>query len=216
MCRASRPRYHPPVGERETDVGDDDAVLLDRWRAGDRAAGEALVARHFAAVLRVFRHKVGDVADDLVQQTFLICLERRDDIIAGERFRAYLLRVAYSRLLRFFRERAGPRGRVDPIVSSVHELSPSPSAQLGADDEHTRLVAALARLPLEMQVALELFYWEEMSAPEIAGVLAIPEGTVRSRLRLGRDKLRDQLGELDRAAVDVAEIERRTRAARRS
>lgn len=200
----------PPAGADDRQ----DAELLAAWRAGDRGAGETLIERHFAAVLRMFRNKVGNLADDLVQQTFLICLERRDGIVDGERFRAYLLRVAYSRLLRHLRDRAGPRGRVDPMVTSVAELGPTPSAMVRAEDERGQLFEALTRLPLEMQLALELFYWEDMTAPEIAAVLEVPEGTVRSRLRLGRDKLRDLLATLDRD-IDLDAVERRARAARR-
>lgn len=205
------------MGYHGDDVADpDDAELLTRWRDGDRSAGEALVARHFPAVLRMFRHKVGDAADDLVQQTFLTCLEHRDGIRDGERFRGYLLRVGWSRLLRHFRERAGPRGKVDPMTSSVAELAPTPSATVGREDERTQLLTALAQLPLEMQVALELYYWEELTAGEIAAVLEVPEGTVRSRLRLGRDKLRERLALLDPHAPDGEALDQRARAAGRT
>ncbi len=56
----------------------------------------------------------------------------------------------------------------------------------------------MRRIPFDFQVALELFYWERMTAPEIAAVLDVPEGTARSRIRLGRERGR-LLGELPRA-----------------
>ncbi|MFO0634426.1 MAG: sigma-70 family RNA polymerase sigma factor [Nannocystaceae bacterium] len=197
-------------------MGDpDDAELLARWRGGDRSAGEALVARHFPAVLRMFRHKVGDAADDLVQQTFLTCLEHRDGIRDGERFRGYLLRVGWSRLLRHPRAR-GPARPDRSDAELGRRAAPTPSATVGTQDERAQLLGALAQLPLEMQVALELYYWEEMTAGEIAAVLEVPEGTVRSRLRLGRDKLRERLAVLDPHAPDGDALEQRARAAGRT
>ena len=55
------------------------------------------------------------------------------------------------------------------------------------------LARALRSIPLDLQVALELHYWEELSGPELAAVLEIPEGTVRSRLRRGRELLAERL-----------------------
>ncbi|MCA9705484.1 MAG: hypothetical protein KDK70_06540 [Myxococcales bacterium] len=61
------------------------------------------------------------------------------------------------------------------------------------------LLAALRALPVDLQVALELFYFEHIRGPELAEVLGLPEGTVRSRLRRGREILRERLQELLRS-----------------
>jgi hypothetical protein len=55
---------------------------------------------------------------------------------------------------------------------------------------------AMRKLPFNQQLVLELSFWEEMSGREIAEALAIPEGTVRSRVRLGRERLNQLLVEL--------------------
>jgi RNA polymerase sigma-70 factor (ECF subfamily) len=54
---------------------DDDPQLLAAWCAGDKQAGAALVERHFASIYRFFRNKVAGEVDDLVQRTFMSCLE---------------------------------------------------------------------------------------------------------------------------------------------
>jgi RNA polymerase sigma factor (sigma-70 family) len=172
---------------------DQDVELLERWCEGDVAAGNELFSRHFHAVLRVFRFKVAH-ADDLVQRTFLACIEHRDAIRDARRFRAYLLRIARNELYAHLRSRAG-RTDLDTGVTSLHELGESPSTAAGRAQEHGRLLAALRRIPLDYQVALELFYWEGLTGDELALVLDVPVGTVRSRLRLGRQLLREQLGE---------------------
>ena len=55
------------------------------------------------------------------------------------------------------------------------------------------MLAALNGLPLDLQIALELYYWEELSVVEVAAVLEVPEGTVKSRLHRARQLLREQL-----------------------
>jgi RNA polymerase sigma-70 factor (ECF subfamily) len=189
-----------------------DRELLERWREGDLIAARRLFARHGGSVGRVFRYKADDAIEDLVQQTFLHCLERRDAI--DERgLRGYLLGIAYNVLRKHLEQRMGPRGRIDPVVTSLAELQPaSATGVLAQSQARTLVLEAMRSLPLEFQVALELFYWEDMTAPQIGGVLGVPEGTVRSRLRLGRERLRERLAQLDPGAdVDVDATVRSTR-----
>lgn len=175
-------------------AGMDDVELLERWCNGDAVAGNELFSRHFHAVLRVFRHKV-EHADDLVQRTFLACIEHRDAIRDARRFRAWLLRIARNELYAHLRSRAG-RADLDTGITSLHHIGASLSSMVGQEERRGRLIAALRRIPLDYQCALELFYWEGLTGDELALALDIPVGTVRSRLRLGRKLLREQLDAL--------------------
>ncbi len=58
------------------------------------------------------------------------------------------------------------------------------------------LLAALRSIPLDLQVALELFYWEQLDGPDLAEVLGVPEGTARSRLRRAREAVAEKIAEL--------------------
>jgi RNA polymerase sigma factor (sigma-70 family) len=170
----------------------DDAELYAAWRAGDKHAGEALVTRYYDAVLRFFRTKVGPRADDLVQRTFLACAEGG---FRGESsFRSYLFGVARNILFKSFRGHQRD-AMVDPdfTVSSVHELAPGPSTVMAKRTEQRLLLEALRRIPLEFQMLLELFYWEELSISELSSVLGLPDGTVKSRLRRGRALLKEAI-----------------------
>src|SRR5690606_12989864 len=71
-----------------------------------------------------------------------------------------------------------------------------PPSHLDARHEQRLLLAALRHIPLDLQIALELHYWEGMAGPELAEVLGVPEGTVRSRLRRAKELLTERLGEL--------------------
>ena len=59
------------------------------------------------------------------------------------------------------------------------------------------LLAALRHLPLELQLILELHYWEDLSTSEMAEVVGIPQGTVKSRLRRAREQLTAQIAAHD-------------------
>ena len=172
-----------------------DSELLTRWRSGDRAAGDALFVRHFDALYRFFVRKVeADAVEELIQRTLLACVEARDRFRGDSSFRTYLYGIARNQLLAYWRSR-GPAGGVDVSASSVQDLAPSPPSHLDARHEQRLLLAALRHIPLDLQIALELHYWEGMAGPELAEVLGVPEGTVRSRLRRARELLTERLGE---------------------
>lgn len=166
-----------------------DADLLDAWAAGDTRAGSRLFNRYFLPVSRFFVNKVPEDHDDLVQETFAACVRGRDRLRDKSSFRAYLFAVASNVLRMYFRRRRlhGPGESLDEL--SVHDLAPSPSTMLrGREQEHV-LLEALRRLPLPLQVVMELHYWEAMTTHEIAEAAELPVGTVRSHLRRGREKL---------------------------
>lgn len=173
----------------------DDADLYAAWRQGDKRAGQALIERYYDPVLRFFRTKVGPQADDLVQRTFLVCAE--GGFRGDSSFRAYLFGIARNVLLKFFRNKQRD-AKVDPdfTVSSVHELDPGPSTMAARRAEQRLLLEALRRIPLEFQLLMELFYWEELSIAELEAVLELPNGTIKSRLRRGRQLLKDAIGKL--------------------
>lgn len=170
-----------------------DRELLEAWAAGDAEAGNTLFDRHFASLYRFFRNKAGDAADDLVQATFLGCVEARHRFRGDASFRTWLLSIARRKLYDRFRERDRDAKRFDPEASSVADLGASPSAVLANKAEHALLLSALRRIPLNSQVALELYYVEGMRGPMIAEVLGIPEPTVRGRLRRGLEQLRREI-----------------------
>lgn len=174
-------------------MGPTDRELLDGWAAQDAEAGNQLFDRHFLAVYRFFRNKVGDEVDDLVQQTFLACVEGRERFRADASFRTWLLSVARHKLYDRFRENRRDADRFDPEASNIEALGTSPISALANKAELRLLLAALRRIPLTSQIALELYYFEGMRGPAIAEVLDIPEATVRSRLRRGLGQLRREI-----------------------
>jgi RNA polymerase sigma-70 factor (ECF subfamily) len=177
-----------------------DADLLDAWRSGDAAAGEVLFLRHFAAVGRFFRNKVpADRVADLIQETFIAAVEGRDRIVDSGRFRAYLLSIAYHVFCKHLRDgyRRGAEANLDEL--SVDALDPSPSSLIAKSQEQRLLLEGLRAIAINYQVVLELHYWEGLTTTQIAEVLGIPRGTVRSRLQRARDALEAAMASIARS-----------------
>jgi len=181
-------------------VDDPDLVLVERWRAGEQRAGEALFARHFADIYRFFENKARGDADELVQRTFLGCLRSRDQFRGQSSFRTYLFAIARHELYRYLRELRRDEA-VDFGVTSIAQLVTTPRARLQRVREAERLREALRELPVEQQLLLELHYWHDLDAAALAEVFEAPLATVRTRLFRARRALRQRL---DQAALSGA------------
>jgi RNA polymerase sigma factor (sigma-70 family) len=184
-----------------SDAGDwqIDVRLLDAWRNGDAEAGEQLYDRHVDAVARFFRNKLPDQADELMQQTFLVLVESRDRIREGLTVRAFLLGIARNKLLKCLEKKANNRV-INHEADSVFDLSPGASTIIARKREQRLLLEGLRRIPIEHQIALELFYWEGMSAAEIADVFGISHSAMRSRMSKARALLEAQMAKLSESS----------------
>jgi len=172
-----------------------DAELLGAWREGDKRAGAELFQRYFEPVSRFFVNKLTEDPEDLIQETFMACVRGRDRLRDAASFRSYLFGTACNVLRAHLRRRTHvPLD--DDDERCAFDLAPGPSTALHAREGERLLLDALRRIPLELQILLELHYWEAMTTEEIAEALALPTGTVRGRLQRGRARLLEVLEEL--------------------
>lgn len=179
-----------------SDEGEVEGALLERWRSGDARAGDRLFVRHFAAIDRFFRHKVReDEIADLVQRTFMACVERPERFQERSSLRTYLLGIARNILREHYRARA--KGRLEDLDEvSIIDLGAGPSTLLGLKAEQRLLLEALRSIPLAAQEILELYFWEGLTGAQIAEVLGVGEDTARTRLRRARLRVREALEHL--------------------
>jgi RNA polymerase sigma-70 factor (ECF subfamily) len=173
-----------------------DFDLLQAWRAGDMLAGDELFSRHFADVFGFFRSKVDLVAEDLTQQTFMQCVQARDEFRQAASFRTYVFVVARNVLYSYLRRQMRASANVDFSVTSIADVGVPPSGLLAEREDLKLLVHALRRLPVDLQVALELYYVQEIRGQELVEALGIPPGTARSRIRRGLEQLRANMSAL--------------------
>lgn len=169
-----------------------DAELLARWRSGDQRAGNELTGRYFDSLYGFFRNKVTDNIDDLLQETMLACVESGERFEGRSSFRTYLFAIARNVLFAHFRSNRR-HGVLDFEHATIEDLATSPSQHAVRHQQAKQLAHALRRIPVDYQIALELYYWEQMKGDEIAEVLDVPAATVRTRLRRGRKLLEREL-----------------------
>lgn len=178
-----------------------DASLLEAWAAGDKAAGSRLFERHFKSVKRFFSRKLGDDVEDLVQHTFMKCVESLTRFRRASSFRTFLFGVARNVLRDHVRSRVRATAELDETCAI--DIGRGPNTLLSMAQDKRLLLEALRRLPLDTQILLELAYWESLSSREIGEVLDINENTARSRLRRSRELLE---GALRAATRDSASL----------
>lgn len=177
---------------------DTDAVLLERWRAGGREAGEEIFRRHFQTVYRFFQSKVGSEADDLVQATFMGCLKSRESFHGDGSVKWYLLGIARHELYAFFGRRK--KEAIDFGVTSLADFATTAATRLVRAQAIGHLQAALERLPLEQQLLLEHHYWEEMDAAALGVMFNAKPGAIRVRLLRARKALKLELAAVEAEA----------------
>lgn len=167
-----------------------DAQLLERWRAGDRDAAEALARRHYPSVLRYFELNASSVADDLAQATFMACVERAADVRDAAAFRGYLMGIARRQLAMYLRDAARHRelGEFDDAPQRTQL-----STLVARSREQLLMLRALAALPRRPQLLLVLFYWDRMDTPALAAAFDVPASTIRTQLARARDRLRERM-----------------------
>jgi RNA polymerase sigma factor (sigma-70 family) len=173
----------------------DDSKLYARWATGDREAGGHLIDRYLGQLGRFFSNKVVASPDteDLVALTFEVCAKNLGKFRGESSFRTYLYGIARNVLRDYVKKRGRRPSEVDFRVTRVVDLGPSPSVILGERKEQALLLAAMRAIPLELQIVLELSFFEEMTQAQIAEVLDLPPGTVASRIRRGKTLLFEQI-----------------------
>lgn len=197
--RRRRPAPPATMTSAATAACQSDRDLAERHRYGDAAAFDELYDRYAEMVYNLALRLAGDrdEAADLSQEIFLRIFRHLGRFRGGSSLKTWVYRVALNhcrsrlgRRLPAARSLTGEPGEARPEPVDPRR---SPEERAMADDEGRRVAAALARLPAPFREAVVLRDLEELSYQEIADVLAVRLGTVRSRLARGREQLRTLL-----------------------
>ena len=153
----------------------------------DQVHKRSVVAKFHRDIFRFFLNKSCNASEDLTQETFLRYFEqvKKGKEIKNER--GYLFRSAHSVLIDHYRRSAGRP--VLESAESVADLSPSLSSIVSQHRRSALLARCLRKIPISLQLTLELHYWDGLTVVEISDVLSIPDGTVKTHLQEGRRKL---------------------------
>ena len=187
MTRAGPPDRASPRDDRE---------LAEAIRRGDPRAFDRFFDRYGDALLGHLTGMIGDRtgAEDLLQETMIRVWRKIEGYREQGAFRAWVFRIATNLALTELRraryERAGMEeaGRADARENS------NPEREWIGKEREERLEAALLSLPDDQRAVMLLRIRRGMGIREIAGILSVPEGTVKSRIHYAVRRLRLALG----------------------
>lgn len=173
-------------------------LLIKRILSGDPNAAERLIREHYPRILRFTRHLTGSKteAEDLTQQTFLKAKEALPRFRHDSSISTWLHRIAYREFTHLIRDRRETTG----------DLPESSACHTGRSEDAVILNAAIAELPQDIREAFVLREIQELSVREVATILDIPEGTVKSRNHTARERLKQRLAGTWEATEDANSI----------
>jgi RNA polymerase sigma-70 factor (ECF subfamily) len=182
-----------------------DEELADHIRRGDDVAYEVLFERHGGAAFSLAYRMCGrrTLAEDIVQEAFLSLWRGRGFDPARGSVRSWVLAAVRHRALDSFRHNAAKTGRDvnDDVATESLIAAEDIGAQVQREEDAQQVRGALVELPIEQRQVIELAYFGGFTHSEIAGMLDLPPGTVKGRMRLGLSKLRLSLSDLAEAVT---------------
>ena len=185
-------------------IEDPDAELVSRWQQGDEMAFEQLIRRHEKKVFRLLLRMMGDreEAEDVAQETFL-SLHRHGHRFRGEaRFSTFVYRVASNAALNRRRTLGRNRARIQKLAVRQAAGDDMPEGPRDPEDAASGVELsgavreALDALKPSLRLPVLLYDIEGLPYGEIAEVLGVAEGTVKSRIHRARQALRTRLAPL--------------------
>ncbi len=174
----------------------DNADLLKRYAAGERGAFEELMGLHKDSIYAFLRRFLSrsDLIEDVFQETFLQMFVSRDTFDVSRPLRPWLFTIAANKakdaLRRMQRGEATQFGNMfdsdestlDDVLNMLDHDTRMPYDGLVQDEQADAVRRILSRMPVKLREIIILAYFHKFSYAEIAGILHIPVGTVKSRL----------------------------------
>lgn len=189
-----------PKADPEHPLADEsDEVLVERCRHQDQEAFAELVRRYQHRIHWMVRRMVGTPDDeDLTQEVFLRVYQALPGFRSGSKFSTWIYKIAHNRCLSELRTRSRRGAHVsfdEEGEEKIHCLLPDSreglEAQIERQDVSRAVRELIGRLPVHYREALTLFYLSQVRYEEIAEIMGIPLGTVKTYIHRGRLALRD-------------------------
>ena len=176
-----------------------DSLWVKRILLGDKRAGERFVREHYPRIYRLLHHLTGraEVAEDLTQQTFVKAWQGMEKFKNRSLLITWLSKIAYHEYTHWLRSR-----QEHVHLETLAEM-PAPEQELSWATY--TLPRALSQLSEEHRETFLLYHVHELSVAEVAKVLEIAPGTVKSRLFVARQRLRELLQPQDALLTDEFE-----------
>jgi RNA polymerase sigma-70 factor (ECF subfamily) len=176
-----------------------DLSLIDRFKGGDKAAFEELVLKYQDRIYNLCRHMLGNShdAEDAAQDTFLKAYQKLKDFRPEASFYTWLYRIAVNTCLDYrkrpFFESLFKKSEVEEFIDEPVSDWPSPEKLYESKQLGLALRKSLRKLSLKLRTVIILKEIEGLSYEEIAKVLDVSVGTVKSRISRAREELKQRL-----------------------
>jgi len=176
-----------------------DEDLMMAYAAGSAAAFDALYARHRGPLFRFLLRGLSlrPQAEECFQDVWARVVDARARYRADAPFATWLYQIAHRLLIDQYRRagsRSGQRDDAEGVLDSLPaDEQERPDQQLSEFEQRRRLQLALAELPAEQRIAVQLRLEQELSLEEIGEITGVGRETVKSRLRYALDRLKSRL-----------------------
>lgn len=174
--------------------------LLLKIKRKDRNAAEKLINEHYKKVyyflLKLCKEK--ELAQDLTQETFIKAWYKIESFNGKSRFSTWLYRISYNLFIDHIRSLKGNKGSFEENEIFYLKDNIQLDERLSDKDLYLHLIRMVNELPEKLKEVIIFHYDYDLSFNEISGILAIPKGTVKSRLNSALNQLRKALNELEK------------------
>jgi len=178
---------------RNDEGGNEDLELIHRFRSGEEKAFEVLMETHFRRIYRLASHVLGgaSTAEDIAQEVFIRAYKGRLQFRGDASLYSWLYRITVNLSLNHLSRRRA----ASPAVQATSPASPSSGGtdELERSQRGAHVRDALAALAPHYRVPVILSILEGLKYREIAALLGVPLGTVKSRISAGKQLLRERL-----------------------
>ena len=172
-------------------TGENDHDLIAKSLQGNQKAFRELLARHHATAYAVVRGVLGDSdeVEDVIQQVYVKVFRGLDRFRGDAKFSTWLYQIARNEAINEVKKKRMQTADIEDVVLAApdHER---PDASYQRSRAGTELNAAMAKIDERYRMALELHYMGERSYEEIAEIMDLPLGTVKTYIHRGKAELK--------------------------
>lgn len=169
----------------------EEALLISRARDGDQEAFRQLVERYQGAVYNLAYRMLGDPGDaeDAAQEIFVRIYRQLGRYDPARKFSTWTLAIATNYCIDQLRRRRMQLVPLENIIPWARAREAGPEGEAITQEERDEVQRLITRLPEKYRAPLVLRYFDELSCAEIAEVLGMPEGTVKTQIHRARKAL---------------------------
>lgn len=174
-----------------------DSLLINAYQSGNKKAFNLLVKRWNPTFCKhaLWYVKQEAIAQDIAQECWIVILSKIHMLKDANKFAPWALQIVHRRAIDHFRkEQKKPVIRQEKAFNEA--INSSQAVKTASEQKEQSLVLmqkAIQQLPVKQRIVIELFYKNELNLTQIAQVLSVSKGTIKSRLFYARESLKQQL-----------------------